>query len=67
MDKQEISNLTCFLGIYVQLYLATGQFMGSGSFCLEFRVKLMVHLSTHIRLYHVRSVREAELGIEMVQ
>lgn len=31
----------------MQLCLATGQFMGSGSVCLEFRVKVMVHLSTH--------------------
>lgn len=50
MDKQEISNLTCFLGIYVQPCLATGQFMGSGSVCLEFRVKLTVHLRTHTRV-----------------
>lgn len=49
MDKQEICNLTCFLGIYMQLCLATGQFMGSSSACLEFRLMLMVLLSTHGR------------------
>lgn len=62
MDKQEISNLTCFLEIYVQLCLATGQFMVSGSVCLEFRVKLMVHLSTHPRVISCVKCQRARAG-----
>lgn len=30
MDKRDISNFSCCLGIYVQLCLTTGQFMGLG-------------------------------------
>lgn len=62
MDKQEISNLTGFLGIYVQLCLATGQFMGSGSVFLEFSVKLMVHLSTHTRVISCVKCQRAGAG-----
>lgn len=59
MDKGEISNLLRCLGIYVQLYLTTGQFMGLGSVSLEFRVNLMVPLRTHTRFTaHVKCQRD---------